>query len=156
MSRNATPSSSRQVVRTSEAGPSKTPGVSLARQVVLDVSHGSPSSRVLPYPHADPSLPVVNDINRKMNIRPLYLISSNGTFSLRSLGSQRPTLTYQLLNHKIPKRSPRPSGTSPLSARMLQDRVRPGWKGRDGAGKPSWRNITGRRIFPGRRLEERI
>ena len=60
MSRNATPSSSRQVARTSEAGPSKTPGVSLARQVVLDVSHGSPSLRVPSGPLADPSSYILN------------------------------------------------------------------------------------------------
>lgn len=112
---------------------------------------GSPSC-----PLADPSLYVWNHINRKMNIRPLYLISSNGTSSPHSPDSQRPTLTYQLSNPKIPKRSPHPSDTSPPLARMLQDRVRPGWKERDGAGKPRWPNTMGRRISPERRLEERI
>lgn len=111
---------------------------------------------VPPCPLADPCLYILNHINRKMNIRPLCLISSNGTSSPHSPDSQRPTLTYQLSNPKTPKRSPRPSDTSPLSARMLQDLARPGWKGRDGAGKPSWRSTTGRLTSRGRRLEPRI
>ena len=116
MEGNSTPSSSRQVARASGSGSSKTPAVSLARQVVLDVSH-----QILQPMFSIISLEYLH--NRKTNTPHLYPTSSREISSQRFLDLRLPIPISQLSNPKTLKLLPHLSERSPLWAQKEQDLV---------------------------------